>query len=233
MTSNDHASAVIWFSDIGIGDVPSVGGKNASLGELLRVLGPRGVHVPNGFATTAQAYRDFVVANDLEARMRGHIARYQAGSETLQEAGHAIRKVIMASSLHHDLAEVLREAYRKLAEITGTRDPSVAVRSSATAEDLPDASFAGQHETFLNVRGEQGLLDACLRCFASLFTDRAISYRQAKGYDHFDVALSVGVQQMVRADLAGSGVMFTVDTETGFPRTVTINATWGLGETIV
>ena len=233
MTSNDHASAVIWFSDIGIGDVPSVGGKNASLGELLRALGPRGVNVPNGFATTAQAYRDFVAANDLEARMRGHIARYQAGSETLQEAGQAIRKVIMASSLHHDLAEALREAYRNLAEITGTRDLSVAVRSSATAEDLPDASFAGQHETFLNVRGEQALLDACLRCLASLFTDRAISYRQAKGYDHFDVALSVGVQQMVRADLAGSGVMFTIDTETGFPRTVTINATWGLGETIV
>lgn len=233
MAGLDHASAVIWFKDIGIGDVSSVGGKNASLGELLRALGPKGVHVPNGFATTAQAYRDFVAANDLETRMRDHIARYQAGSETLQEAGHAIRSLIMASSLHDGLAEPVRQAYRQLAEITGTREPSVAVRSSATAEDLPDASFAGQHETFLNVRGEQALLDACLRCLASLFTDRAISYRQAKGYDDFDVALSVGVQQMVRADLAGSGVMFTIDTETGFPRTVTINATWGLGETIV
>ncbi|MES2700535.1 MAG: phosphoenolpyruvate synthase [Pseudomonadota bacterium] len=233
MAGMDHASAVIWFNDIGIGDVPSVGGKNASLGELLRALGPRGVNVPDGFATTAQAYRDFVAANDLENRMRDHIARYQAGSETLQETGHAIRSLIMASSLHDGLATPVRQAYRKLAEITGTRDPAVAVRSSATAEDLPDASFAGQHETFLNVRGEQALLDACLRCIASLFTDRAISYRQAKGFDHFAVALSVGVQQMVRADLAGSGVMFTIDTETGFPRTVTINATWGLGETIV
>lgn len=233
MTGMDRASAVIWFSDIGIGDVPSVGGKNASLGELLRALGPQGVRVPDGFATTAQAYRDFVAANGLEPRMRDHIVRYKAGSETLQEAGHAIRSLIMVSRLHDDLAEAVRQAYRRLAEITGTRDPAVAVRSSATAEDLPDASFAGQHETFLNVRGEQALLDACLRCLASLFTDRAISYRQARGYDDFDVALSVGVQQMVRADLAGSGVMFTIDTETGFPRTVTINATWGLGETIV
>lgn len=233
MAGMDHASAVIWFNDIGIGDVPSVGGKNASLGELLRALGPRGVHVPDGFATTAQAYRDFVAANDLENRMRDHIARYQAGSETLQETGHAIRSLIMASSLHDGLATPVRQAYQKLAQITGTRDPAVAVRSSATAEDLPDASFAGQHETFLNVRGEEALLDACLRCIASLFTDRAISYRQAKGFDYFAVALSVGVQQMVRADLAGSGVMFTIDTETGFPRTVTINATWGLGETIV
>jgi pyruvate, water dikinase len=140
---------------------------------------------------------------------------------------------MLASRLSDDLADQLRSAYALLAERTQTRDPAVAVRSSATAEDLPDASFAGQHETFLNIRGEKALLDACLRCFASLFTDRAISYRETKGFDHFAVALSVGVQQMVRSDLAGSGVMFTIDTESGFPGIATISAAWGLGETIV
>ncbi|MFA7588604.1 MAG: phosphoenolpyruvate synthase, partial [Novosphingobium sp.] len=144
-----------------------------------------------------------------------------------------IRELVLASGLPDDFADQIRAAYRSLAETTQTAAPAVAVRSSATAEDLPDASFAGQHETYLNIRGEKALLDACLRCFASLFTDRAISYRETKGFDHFAVALSVGVQQMVRSDLAGSGVMFTIDTESGFPGIATISAAWGLGETIV
>ncbi|MBB5985753.1 phosphoenolpyruvate synthase [Sphingobium lignivorans] len=225
--------AVIWFQDLSIGDVPSVGGKNASLGELVRQLGTAGVRVPAGFATTAQAYRDFVAAGGIRPAMEAHIARFRAGEESLQDAGHAIRTLILACHLPDDLVSQIRTAYARLSEITQTRDPAVAVRSSATAEDLPDASFAGQHESFLNIRGEKALLDACLRCFASLFTDRAISYREAKGFDHFSVALSVGIQQMVRSDLAGSGVIFTIDPESGFPGVATISAAWGLGETVV
>jgi pyruvate,water dikinase len=224
---------IVWLDDLGLDDVPQVGGKNASLGELVRQLSGAGVRVPSGFATTAQAFRDFVRANTIEPAVRDKIARYRAGDTTLQDAGHDIRAIMLAGSLPADFADEIRLAYAQLAERTGTRDPAVAVRSSATAEDLPDASFAGQHETFLNVRGEKALLDACLRCFASLFTDRAISYRETKGFDHLAVALSVGVQQMVRSDLAGSGVMFTIDTETGFPGIATISAAWGLGETIV
>ncbi|BAK66363.1 phosphoenolpyruvate synthase [Sphingobium sp. SYK-6] len=225
--------AVIWFQDLSIGDVPSVGGKNASLGELVRQLGTAGVRVPAGFATTAQAYRDFIAAGGVRPAMEAHIARFRAGEESLQDAGHAIRTLILACHLPDDLVSQIRTAYARLSEITQTRDPAVAVRSSATAEDLPDASFAGQHESFLNIRGEKALLDACLRCFASLFTDRAISYREAKGFDHFSVALSVGIQQMVRSDLAGSGVIFTIDPESGFPGVATISAAWGLGETVV
>lgn len=233
MANQYNRTAILWFEQIAIGDIPSVGGKNASLGELLRELGKAGVRVPNGFATTAQAYRDFIDANAIEPAMRAQIELYRSGDKTLQDAGHAIRELVLASGLPDDFADQIRAAYRLLATTTRTVDPAVAVRSSATAEDLPDASFAGQHETFLNIRGETALLDACLRCFASLFTDRAISYRETKGFDHFAVALSVGVQQMVRADLAGSGVMFTIDTESGFPGIATISAAWGLGETIV
>lgn len=233
MATQYAASKVLWLDELAIGDVPSVGGKNASLGELLRELAQASVRVPNGFATTAQAYRDFVDANGIEPAMREHIERYRSGDETLQDAGHAIRELVLASRLPDDFADQICSAYCSLAENTQTKDPAVAVRSSATAEDLPDASFAGQHETFLNIRGEKALLDACLRCFASLFTDRAISYRETKGFDHFAIALSVGVQQMVRSDLAGSGVLFTIDTESGFPGIATISAAWGLGETIV
>jgi len=233
MATQHNRAAILWFEQIAIGDIPSVGGKNASLGELLRELGKAGVRVPNGFATTAQAYRDFIVASAIEPAMRAQIELYRSGDKTLQDAGHAIRELVLASGLPDDFADQIRAAYRLLATTTRTVDPAVAVRSSATAEDLPDASFAGQHETFLNIRGEQALLDACLRCFASLFTDRAISYRETKGFDHFAIALSVGVQQMVRSDLAGSGVMFTIHTESGFPGIATISAAWGLGETIV
>lgn len=224
---------IIWFENLSLADVARVGGKNASLGELASSLTDAGVRVPGGFATTAQAFRDFMAINGLEPKIEDWIKRFQHGLVSLQDTGHAIRKLILATPLQDELAGNLRDAYARLAERTLLHDPAVAVRSSATAEDLPGASFAGQHETYLNVRGDAALLDACLRCFASLYTDRAISYREAKGFDHSAVALSVGVQQMVRSDLAGSGVMFTIDTETGFPHVASISAAWGLGETIV
>ncbi len=233
MSSTASPALVVWLQDLSIADVPSVGGKNASLGELLRELGQAGVRVPNGFATTASAWRSFVQINDIESAILDHLKTWRAGQASLADTGHAIRALVLSGKLPDDLTDQIRTAYARLAELAGTPDPAVAVRSSATAEDLPDASFAGQHETFLNVRGAAALLDACLRCYASLFTDRAISYRETKGFGHLDVALSVGVQQMVRADLAGSGVMFTIDTETGFPGLATISAAWGLGETIV
>ncbi|MCT2398331.1 phosphoenolpyruvate synthase [Novosphingobium mangrovi (ex Huang et al. 2023)] len=225
--------SVLWFEDIAIADVPIVGGKNASLGEMVRELGSKGVRVPTGFATTSAAYRNFIAENGIEPDIREDIRRYKAGEATLQEAGSAVRERILASRIHDALANEIRAAYDTLSQRLGVQDPAVAVRSSATAEDLPDASFAGQQETFLNVRGHRALLDACTRCFASLFTDRAISYREAKGFDHFEVALSIGIQQMVRSDLAGSGVIFTLDTETGFPDVAVISAAWGLGETVV
>ncbi|MDD3797601.1 MAG: phosphoenolpyruvate synthase [Novosphingobium sp.] len=225
--------SILWFEEIAIGDVPSVGGKNASLGEMVRELAKGGVRVPTGFATTASAYRHFIAAGGIEPRLREKIGDYQAGKASLQETGSAIRELILSSPIPDALAADIRAAYDKLAERLKLDNPAVAVRSSATAEDLPDASFAGQQETFLNVRGHRALMDACLRCYASLFTDRAISYREAKGFDHLEVALSIGVQQMVRSDLAGSGVIFTLDTETGFPDAAVISAAWGLGETVV
>lgn len=224
---------VIWFENITIADVPVVGGKNASLGEMVRELGRDGVRVPLGYATTANAYRDFLAANGNEPVMRDRIRRYHAGESSLQETGEAIRQLILASRFPEAVIREILAAYDSLAERLGLASPAVAVRSSATAEDLPSASFAGQQETFLNIRGHQALLDACLHCYASLFTDRAISYREAQGIDHLSVALSIGVQQMVRADLAGSGVIFTIDTETGFPRVAIVSAAWGLGETVV
>ena len=224
---------VCWFDEIGIADLPSVGGKNASLGEMVGNLKEYGVRVPDGFATTAAAYREFITSRGVEKVIREQIARFQRGDIGLSETGSTIREAFYASAMPDVLRQQICDAYRNLASRVGIDEPSVAVRSSATAEDLPDASFAGQQETFLNIRGERMLLDACLRCFASLFTDRAIIYRENKGFNHFDVALSIGVQQMVRSDRAGSGVMFSIDTETGFPRNVVISAAWGLGETVV
>jgi pyruvate,water dikinase len=224
---------VAWFEALTNADVALVGGKNASLGEMVRTLKDKGVAVPDGFATTAGAYREFISANALGDGMRRQLQLFKDGGISLQQAGSAIRRQFLESEFPLAIAEEIRAAYRQLARRTGREEPAVAVRSSATAEDLPDASFAGQQETFLNVRGETELLDACRRCFASLFTDRAISYREAKRFDHFDVALSIGVQLMVRSDLAGSGVMFSIDTETGFPRVAVISAAWGLGETVV
>jgi pyruvate,water dikinase len=230
---SDGAGWIVWFEDVGIDDVPSVGGKNASLGEMVQHLAASGVRVPGGFATTAAAYRDFVAGCGIDEVIRAQTGRYQRGEISLQEAGGSIREAFYAAALPDALRNQVGEAYAELATRLGIEEPAVAVRSSATAEDLPDASFAGQQETFLNVRGQRALLDACLRCFASLFTDRAISYREGKNFGHLDVALSIGIQQMVRSDLAGSGVMFSLDTESGFPRSVTISAAWGLGETVV
>ncbi|HTN76744.1 MAG TPA: phosphoenolpyruvate synthase [Pirellulaceae bacterium] len=220
------------FSQIGIGDVPVVGGKNASLGEMFQHLSAQGVRVPDGFATTADAYRAFLSANKLDQAIADCLAGLDLRDvQELQIRGHRIRQMIVNAPLPDDLQTAIVEAYRELTQTSA--GPDVAVRSSATAEDLPDASFAGQQETYLNVQGEQTLLDTCRRCFASLFTDRAISYRADKGFSPTKIALSVGVQLMVRSDLGASGVMFSIDTESGFRDAVLINAAYGLGENVV
>ncbi len=221
------------FSEIELSDIPSVGGKNASLGEMYQSLAAQGVRVPNGFAVTADAYRHFIREAGLDQHIRSALADLDTRSmDNLHERGSRVRQAILAAEFPADLKQAIAEAYAELSQPQG-RPLDVAVRSSATAEDLPDASFAGQQETYLNVQGVAALLDSCRRCFASLFTDRAISYRTDKGFDHFKVALSIGVQQMVRSDLGASGVMFTVDTETGFRDAVLINAAYGLGENVV
>lgn len=228
-----RADEVIWFEELGRADVAIVGGKNSSLGEMVRHLAARGVAVPPGFATAAQAFWRFIDSNQLREIIVSQLQDMQAGRSPLPEVGQTIRRAILRAEWPGDTAAAISEAYRELCRRVGKTDGAVAVRSSATAEDLPDASFAGQQETFLNIRGEAALLDACRRCFASLFTDRAISYRQTKGFDHLKVALSVGVQIMVRSDVGSAGVMFTIDTETGFDKIVVIDAAWGLGETVV
>ena len=229
----NNGSHVIWFEKLGRDDVPRVGGKNASLGEMVGHLASQGVRVPPGFATTADAYWQFVTANDLMKTIIGLLDDLVAGKAPLSEVGLAIRRAFLRAEWPKDIEAAITAAYAELCTRSGKQDADVAVRSSATAEDLPDASFAGQQETFLNIRGDAALLNACRRCYASLFTDRAISYRQAKGFDHVKVALSIGVQRMVRSDLGGAGVMFSIDTETGFDKVVLINATWGLGENVV
>lgn len=224
---------LIWLEHLRRGDVGLVGGKNSSLGEMLQTLEGAGIKVPPGFATTSLAYRKFLSANAFEDVLRDELAKLADGRSTLAQAGARIRQTIAAGNWPKELEDDIRHAYRELGKRTGHDQPSVAVRSSATAEDLPDASFAGQQETFLNVVGEAALLTACRKCYASLFTDRAISYREMQGFDHMEVALSIGVQLMVRSDVGGSGVMFSLDTESGFDKTVLINAAWGLGENVV
>jgi pyruvate,water dikinase len=224
---------VRFFEEIGIEDVPLVGGKNASLGEMYRNLSAEGVRVPNGFAITADAYRDTLEASGAWDRLRDVLDPLDpADVKDLADRSAAAREIVYGSGLLPDLSGEILDAYGTLQAQEGA-DSSVAVRSSATSEDLPTASFAGQHETFLNVRGEQSLLDACRRCFASLFTDRAVHYRVDQGFDHFKVALSVGVMKMVRSDLASSGVIFTLDTESGFPDVVFLTGAYGLGENVV
>ena len=227
---SDTDPLVIPLSELRRADGARVGGKNSSLGEMIRSLGHDGIRVPGGFATTAAAYWRFVEANDLARPIAEAIGRLDGDLSNLAEVGRAIRQAILDASFPPALTEAIRGAYAAMGEGGPAR---VAVRSSATAEDLPEASFAGQLETYLNVEGEEALIDACRRCYASLFTDRAISYRENHGFDHLQVALSVGVQRMVRSDLASSGVMFSIDTETGFPRSALITGVWGLGETIV
>ncbi|SLN26345.1 phosphoenolpyruvate synthase [Roseisalinus antarcticus] len=223
----------IFFDDLRRADVALVGGKNSSLGEMVQTLGSMGIRVPPGFATTSDAYRRFIEANGLNAYISDTMAAHAAGKIILHKAGADIRAAILGGDWPAAAEAAIRDAYRKLSDRAGQTDLAVAARSSATAEDLPDASFAGQQETYLNVVGEDAVLVACRKCYASLFTDRAITYRHLKGFDHTDVALSVGVQQMVRSDIGGSGVMFSIDTESGFDKVVLINAAWGLGETVV
>ncbi len=219
------------FDTLTNNDVPIVGGKNASLGEMIGALKDEGIRVPDGFATTADAYWHYLDANELEAEIRAQLAALSAGEQSLAETGTAIRERIRGGTVPNEMANAIRAAYHTLSAGYDADAIDVAARSSATAEDLPEASFAGQQESFLNVRGDEAVLDACKNCFASLFTDRAVTYREEQGFDHMEVALSVGLQKMVRADKAG--VMFTIDTESGFPDNAIINAGWGLGETVV
>ncbi|MDB9316592.1 phosphoenolpyruvate synthase [Nodularia spumigena] len=234
LTQTDKGrSLILWFNEVGIGDIPLVGGKNASLGEMIQQLTPQGVNVPTGFATTAYAYRYFIESAGLEAQLRELFADIDVEDvKNLRVRGKKARSLLMHTPFPVELRNAIASAYLKLCEQYNT-DTDVAVRSSATAEDLPDASFAGQQESYLNVVGVQGVLAACHKCFASIFTDRAISYRHTKGFDHFSIALAVGVQKMVRSDLATSGVMFSIDTETGFKDAALITAAYGLGENVV
>ena len=226
-------SLVLWFEEVGIADIPVVGGKNASLGEMIQQLTPKRVNVPTGFATTAYAYRHFIKAAGLEEKLRELFADLDVDDvSNLQQRGKQARTLILNTPFTQELQNAIAEGYGGLCDRYG-EDTEVAVRSSATAEDLPDASFAGQQETYLNVQGIKRVLEYCHRCFASLFTDRAISYRQHNGFDHLEVALSVGVQKMVRSDLASSGVMFSIDTESGFKNVALITAAYGLGENVV
>jgi pyruvate,water dikinase len=224
---------VRWFETLNNTDVPLVGGKNASLGEMVRTLKHQGIAVPHGFATTAAAYWEFLKVNGLGDKIEALLKDWRQGAKSLEETGKAIRRLFLRAHFSQEIIAAISIAYHELSRRYRVNDVDVAVRSSATAEDLPDASFAGQQESFLNVTGDHELLEACRRCYASLFTDRAMIYRQEKGFDHLRVALSIGVQKMVRADKAGSGVMFTIDTETGFREVAVINAAWGLGENVV
>jgi len=221
------------FCELGIGDVPLVGGKNASLGEMYQALSGEGVKIPNGFATTAQAYRDYLTHNGLETRIGEALAELDVDDvDALAVTGAMIRGWILDAELPARLADEISAAYAEMSAEYST-DTDVAVRSSATAEDLPDASFAGQQETYLNIRGSDHLLRTCKRVLASLFTDRAIHYRVDKGFDHMSIALSIGVQKMVRSDIGASGVMFTLDTESGFRDVVMVTSAYGLGENVV
>ncbi len=225
---------ILWFKEINIKDVPIVGGKNASLGEMYRNLSKKGVNIPNGFAVSAQAYFYFLKKGKIKKTIQDILSEFNSKSiKSLQETGKTIRRLILETPLPEDLEKDIIKNYKKLCKIYKQNDLDVAVRSSATAEDLPSASFAGQHETYLNVRGEGELLKAVKKSYASLFTDRAIMYREEKGFKHMDIGLSTGVQKMVRSDLASSGIMFTLDTETGFSNVVLINSIFGIGEMIV
>lgn len=229
-----ESAYIRWFENIGSKDVLVVGGKNASLGEMISNLKDEGIRVPDGFAITAEAFWKYIETNDLKEKIKIHLENLKNGDKTLEfKVGKAIRNLFLQGRFPEELAEAIRKSYRELCRRYASDEVDVAVRSSATAEDLPEASFAGQQDTYLNVRGEEELLKACRKCFASLFTDRAIIYREEHGFEHINVALSIGVQKMVRSDKAYAGVMFTIDPETGFPDVVVINAAWGLGEIVV
>jgi len=219
---------VLKFEEVTKKDLAMVGGKNASLGEMIQDLSKKGVFIPSGFATTSYAYFKFLKDNNLESKLREIFKDLDIEDiSNLQRVGKNARKLLSGASFSKEFEDEIIKAYRQMGS------PDVAVRSSATAEDLSNASFAGLHETYLNIKGEKELLESVKKCIISLFKDRAISYRQSQGFDHFEVALSVGVQKMVRSDIGSSGVMFTVDTESGFRNTVLINSIWGIGEMIV
>src|SRR3989344_1242138 len=220
-----NKASILWFDELGIADVPLVGGKNASLGEMYQKLTSKGIRVPYGFAVTAHAYFTFIK----EAGIDDDIRRLLKGLNThdvddLAVRGQKVRHVILNAEFPEKLKKEIVGAYKELCRRENIENVDTAVRSSATAEDLPDASFAGQQETYLNIRGQHAILEACKKCVASLFTNRAISYRVDKHFDHFSIGLSVGVQRMVRSDLCSSGVMFSIDTESGFENAVLINA---------
>ncbi len=230
----DSKAYTLDFSQVGAGDVAVVGGKCASLGELFRELTTQGVRSVDGFSTTSHAYHTLLDTDGLRAKLKKLLKGLDVNDlDELARVGSAARAMMMETPFGKDVETAILDSYHRLGDRIGKKAFEVAVRSSATAEDLPDASFAGQQDTILNVRGETRLIEACRECYASLWTDRAISYRTAKGFDHFDVALSIGIQPMVRSDIACSGVMFTLDTESGFREAVVINGAWGLGEAVV
>src|ERR1035437_7113669 len=233
MAEENKQNFIKWYNEVGIGDVPFVGGKNAALGEMYSNLVSLGVNIPNGFALTADAYRHFFKQTGLDEKIKKILVDLNTKDiHNLQAHGKKVREAILKAELPQDLDNAIAKAYSELEKKYG-KNRDVAVRSSATAEDLPGASFAGEQETFLNVSGIGNVLVATKKCIASLFTDRAISYRQDKGFSHVDVALSVGIQCMVRSEKAASGVAFTIDTETGFDKVILINSIYGLGEFIV
>ena len=225
---------ILWFKDINIKDISIVGGKNASLGEMYNKLRKKGIKIPNGFTVTAQAYDYFIKGAGIDNKINKILKNLDTNKiSNLSNKGHQIRQTILQADFPDSLKKEIIFAYKVLSKKYNTKHLDVAVRSSATAEDLPNASFAGQQESYLNIKGEYELLDACKKCVASLFTNRAISYRHDKGFSHFDVKLSITIQKMVRSDKAYSGVMFSIDTESGFQNAVLINTSYGLGEYIV
>ena len=233
MADKHDKAFILWFNEIFIEDVPLVGGKNASLGEMYQKLTSKGVIVPNGFAITAYAYQHLLKTAGIEKALEDALSGLDTHDmKNLQERGKKARNIIRYADFPDDLRQAILDSYKVMEEEYGA-DVDVAVRSSATAEDLPDASFAGQQETYLNIKGPEAIIDACRRCFASLFTNRAISYRHDKGFGQLDVYLSIAVQKMVRSDSASSGVMFSIDTESGFKDAVFLTSAWGLGENVV
>ncbi|MFW5699839.1 MAG: PEP/pyruvate-binding domain-containing protein, partial [Bacteroidota bacterium] len=221
------------FGELDNSNVSTVGGKNASLGEMFRQLSSKGINIPDGFASSADAYREYIQQNEIEEKISNTLSEMDVeDSKSLEKTGKKCRDLIMKGDIPKEIREALEAAWDELKDREDSLS-SVAVRSSATAEDLPDASFAGQHESYMNITNKKQLLEAWKKCVASLFTDRAIKYREENGFEHMKVALSVGVQKMVRSDKASAGVAFTIDPESGFDKVILINGTWGLGENVV
>ncbi len=231
MKSNEQ---VLWLNQVGLDDIEIAGGKNASLGEMINNLSQLGVRVPNGFVITVNAFKDFLAFNSLDEKIQLVVSQTDFNElSQLRSCGEQIRELILSGKFPTQLSELISKIYAELSEQYATQNIDVAVRSSATSEDLPNASFAGQQDTYLNISGIDALLESVKKCFASLFNDRAISYRESLGFDQLRNGLSVCVQKMVRSDLASSGVAFSLDTESGFKNAIIINGSYGLGELIV